>query len=93
MAVAYLGGQHLDVANIGDIVLQHRELVAAEAGDHVGFANAALETISDRLQQRIADRMSQRVVDILEVVEIEIVDGERAGAASGASEGQTAAVR
>src|ERR1035437_7844593 len=32
--------------------------------------------------------MSQRVIDILEVIEIEIVDGERTGAASGASEGQ-----
>ena len=76
------------LAHVRNIVLQHGELVAAEAGDQVGLAHAALETIGDRPQQRVADRMSQRVIDILEVVEIEIVDGERTGAALGAREFQ-----
>ena len=87
-AIADLAGQHLDATHVGNIVLQHRELVAAETGDQIGFAHAAPETIGDRPQQRVADRMSQRVIDFLEVVEIEIVDGEQAG-----ERGPAAAVR
>jgi len=41
---------------IDDVVLQHGEFVAAEAGDHVGLAYASLETFGDRARQLTAGR-------------------------------------
>ena len=85
---ADLGRQRFDIAGVFDAVLQHGKFVAAEAGDHVGLAYAALEAFGDRLQQLVADRMAERVVDVLEVVEIDIVHGKLIAAAPGAREFQ-----
>ena len=90
---ADLGRQRFDIGYSVDVFLQHGEFVAAEAGDHVGLAHAALEPSAIDLQQLVADRMAQRVVDVLEVIEIEIMHGELIVAALGAGEFELAAVR
>src|SRR5512132_1970441 len=50
---------------------EHREFVAAEAGNRVSLPDAAADPLRDSAQQLIADRMAQGVVDYLEVVEIQ----------------------
>ena len=55
--------------------LQNDELVAAEARDDVGVADGVAQPLGDRLQQHVAAGMAQRVVDLLELVEIDEVDG------------------
>ena len=50
---------------------QDRELVAAEAGEHVGLAQAAAQRVGDAHDQLVAGRVAERVVDRLEVVEVE----------------------
>ena len=54
---------------------QHRELVAAEAGEHVGLAQAAAQQLGDAAQELVAGAVAERVVDVLEVVEVEHQDG------------------
>ena len=56
--------------------LQHDELVAAEARDHVAGPDDGLEPRRDLLEQLVADRMAERVVDRLEPVEVDQVDGD-----------------
>jgi hypothetical protein len=46
--------------------LDQRELVAAEAGDGVGVADACLEAPGAQLDQPVAGRVPERVVDALE---------------------------
>ena len=50
---------------------QDRELVAAEAGEHVGLAQAAAQRVGDAHDQLVAGGVAERVVDRLEVVEVE----------------------
>ena len=47
------------------------ELVATEASDDIGRAQALAEHSRDAADQLIAGGMPQRVVDVLEVVEVE----------------------
>src|ERR1700690_3180308 len=54
---------------------QKQELVAADAGQHVVFAQVEPEPFGDLDQQRIADRGTVVVVDVLEIIDIE--KGER----------------
>src|SRR5450756_2538753 len=65
-----------DFTGVADIGLDHRELVAAEPGDVIGFPDAAPEAAGHRLQQFIADMMSERVVDALELVDVDIEQSE-----------------
>ena len=65
---------------LAERVLQHHELVAAEAGDDVGAAHQRAQPVGDRAQQRVAARMAERVVDLLELVEVDEQDGERPAA-------------
>ena len=50
---------------------QDRELVAAEAGDQVLGAGAAVEPVSQLGEKRVACFMSLCVVDVLEVVDVD----------------------
>jgi hypothetical protein len=56
---------------------EHRELVAAEAGHQVPFADRALEPLADLHEQAVTRVVAERVVDQLEVVEVEEQHGER----------------
>ena len=51
---------------------QHRELIAADARNGIGVADAALEQSRDLAQQVVAGDVAAGVVDRLEAVEIEI---------------------
>ena len=64
----------------------HRELVASEPGQHVGAAQAGAQRVAHAGDQLVADRMAERVVDVLEVVEVDRQDGDRAPVALGAAE-------
>ena len=74
------GGEHAlgddrRLAGVADVLQQHRELVAAEAGDGVAGTDRAVEPLGDGLQELVADGVSERVVDQLEAVEVEEEDG------------------
>ena len=72
--VEHARGERLALLEGKDRRLQNDELVAAEARDHVGVANGALQPLGDRLQQHVAAGMPQGVVDLLELVEVDEVD-------------------
>ena len=78
-------GQRAGLLGVAQGVLQHHELVAAEAGDDVGAAHGRAQPVGDRAQQLVAAGMAQRVVDLLELVEVDEVDGERPAAAQAAT--------
>ena len=54
--------------------LQHDELVAAEARDHVSGADDGTEPERDFLEELVADRVTERVIDGFEPVEVDQVD-------------------
>ena len=56
--------------------LQHDELVAAEARDHIARLDDGAEPERDLLEQLVADRVAERVVDGFEPVEVDQVDGK-----------------
>ena len=62
-------------------ILQHDELVAAETGDDVGASHGRAQPVGHDAQELIAARVAQRVVDLLELVEVDEVDGEWPAAA------------
>ena len=68
-------GEHRSLVERHHGILQHHELVAAEAGDHVAFAHDRAQPLGDRDEQEVAARMAERVVDLLELVEIDEVHG------------------
>jgi len=83
------------VLGAGQVVEEDRELVAAEAGDGVVRAQLVGQAGADRRQQQVAGLVPVRVVDLLEAVEVEEQDGERARAraqAAGAAQGMGDAV-
>ena len=63
-------------------VYDHRELIAAETGQKIVFAQILLEPPSHGLQEFVARRVAQGLVDVLEAVEIEIEHGEVMGTVS-----------
>ena len=67
---------HFDVAAVTDPGQQHRELVAAQPGDDVGGAQAALDAPRGPAQDLVADPVPDRVVDRLEVVEVDEQQGQ-----------------
>ena len=69
------GGPQLAGAGLGQ---QHRELVPAEAAEHVGGPQVGGERGRDAAQQRVARRVALGVVDGLEVVEVDHDQPERA---------------
>ncbi len=58
-------------------VAQDSELVAANPGDPIALTHCADQSLRHRLEQFVASRMAERLNDVLEVVEIEVKDGER----------------
>ena len=70
------GDEFHDVADVPDAGLDHRELVTAEPRDQIGLADAAPDPAGHRLQQFIADMVPERVVDALELVDVDIEQGE-----------------
>ena len=54
------------------VLQQHAELVAAEAGERVGRADAGLHDARDLLEQPVAGLVTAGVVDDLELVEVEV---------------------
>ncbi len=65
------------LALIGLAGLNDGELVAAEPGQHVGFAQQRFQARRHFDQQRVAGGMAERIVDLLEAIEVEQQDGER----------------
>ncbi len=65
------GGDALGLLDGGHALEQHRELVAAEAGDRVRRAGALDQALRRDLQQPVAGFVPLRVVDVLEVVEVD----------------------
>ena len=58
--------------------LDQQELLAAEAAEHVALAHALVHQARELLQQPIAGQMPVRVVVVLEVVDVEHEDRDRA---------------
>ena len=54
-----------------DVLLEHDELVAAEAGDEIVRAQHFAQTVGHRAQQLVAAGMAERIVDLLELVEVD----------------------
>ena len=62
----------------GDAFHQHGELVAAQARHGVRGARGLDDALRHRLQQPVAGIVAERVVDVLEVVQVEEHDRDRA---------------
>ena len=63
-----------------DVLDQDQELVTAEAGRHVGAAQAVVDARGDVAEDPVAEPVAQSVVDRLEVVEVEEEDREELAA-------------
>jgi len=59
------------VGDVGDVLQQDGELVAAQARGGVRAAQAAPDALGHGHQQRVAGRMAERVVDRLEAVQVD----------------------
>src|SRR5687768_8197755 len=64
----------------GRLVVRHRredrELVAGDARDDRRVADGLSQSRSDRAQQRISESRAQRAIQILEMIDVEIEDGD-----------------
>ena len=65
-----------DVVGRRDAGLHDRELVAAQSRDEAGGADAAAQAGGDGFEQLVADQMAERIVDALELVDVDVIDGE-----------------
>ena len=65
------------------VAQQDGELVAAEAGDDVGLADAVMQRAADRADDLVAGLVAAGVVDVLEAVEVEQEDRALAAVAGG----------
>ena len=63
-----------DVIVVAQIPAQHDELVAAEAGDGVGFPGQERQPAPDLGEHLVAGFVPERVVDLLEVVQVDVQD-------------------
>src|SRR5579859_5317302 len=72
-----LGCKRASCGNIVGIALQYCKLITAETRHCVVLAGCVNHATCNLPQQRIADSVAKRVVDVLEVIDIEIEDGER----------------
>ena len=69
-------GEQAGVGRILDVGLHDGEFVAAEAGHRIAFPDGAAQALGHQLEERIADRMSHGVVDVLEMIEVDVEQGE-----------------
>jgi hypothetical protein len=80
-------GQGRTFIEVTQRILQHDELVAAEARDHIGSAYDAAQPVGYRAELGVTTGVAQGVVDLLEVVEVHEQDGERAAPLQGGERG------
>jgi len=80
------------LAGVAQVLEQHGELVAAEAGDGVGRADAGAEPAGDGDEELVADLVAEAVVDDLEPVEVEEEDADGRRRLAGAGQGVVEAV-
>lgn len=66
-----LAGHHGGVFGGIQLRQQNREFVAAEPGDGVVFAQAAVQAAGDRLQQLVGAHVAEGVIDRLEAIQVE----------------------
>ena len=64
------GGHHLGVPHVDDVLQQHCELVAAEAGQGVARAQGRGDALGDGHEQTVAGLVADAVVDELEAVHV-----------------------
>ena len=64
-------GQRARVVFVGQVLAQHRELVAAKAGDGVGRTEHVVQAAGHDSQELVAGLVTQPVVHRLEAVEVE----------------------
>src|ERR1700732_3006741 len=56
--------------------LQQGKLIASQSRDRINGPHACSDPVGYRLQERVPDRVAQRVIDLLEVIEIEVENGQ-----------------
>ena len=81
----------LDVAQGLGLDQQHRELVAAEAGQHGLVVQRSAQACGDLEQHPVPDQVPERLVDLLEPVQVDDHHGQRhrsPGGCTGAQFGQ-----
>ncbi|MNY55507.1 hypothetical protein D3C86_1914920 [compost metagenome] len=66
-----LGGNLFRLRQVGNILQQGHELIAANARHRVGFTHARRDAARNRLQQLVAGNVAVLIVDLLEVVEVD----------------------
>src|SRR5690242_1557042 len=59
-----------------DTNLQDREFVAAQTPDHITSTQTGLKTPGDALQEAVAHLMTVTVVHLLEIIEVDPVQGK-----------------
>ena len=64
-------GQVGGVLRAADVLLEHHELVAAEARHEILRPQHVAQAIGDRAQELVAAGMAERIVDLLELVEVD----------------------
>lgn len=70
-----------------DLGEQDHEFVATLAADGVDVAHAVLNTTRNCLEQAVPHGMAERIIDGLEVVEVEIEQGDQVSVSSGQANG------
>src|SRR5258708_25586330 len=65
-----------NIAGAADHGLNDGKLVAAEPGDEIVLSDTVFDPLGHSLQQFVADMMSERIVDALELVDVDIKQGE-----------------
>ena len=66
-----------DVGAVADTGPDHRKFIASQPGDQVGWFEAVLDAGGHGLQQFVADMVPERIVDTLELVDVDVEQGER----------------
>ena len=74
------------VAGLAQLLEEHGELVAPQAGDRVRRAQAVREPLGDRDQETVAGAVPEAVVDGLEAVEVAEQHGDRGAGSLGAGD-------
>jgi hypothetical protein len=79
------------VARLGElgaaVLQQHRELVAADARQHLALAQARLQHRREAAQQLVAREVAEGIVDAVEEVDVEVEERVRGALALGRGDG------
>ena len=76
-------GEHLPrhrggVLDVGEALEDDGELIAAEAGHGIGFAHDGGQALGDAAQHVVAGAMAEPIVDLLEIIDVDVQQGQRA---------------